>query len=240
MIEIFHTKNTQNSQLAYDRLYQSGGIRLRDSFYLWILSLLQLTKEGKFLDISCGEGRLIHFAYMKGFISIGTDFSLSALRKAKSETPMARWVVADAEKLPFPNNEFHYISNIGSIEHYSNPSVGVSEIARVLHPSGIALILLPNSFSLLGNIKHVAIKGEVFDDGQPIQRYNTLIGWKNFLERNGLKIKNIVKYEMERPRTLKDFTWFIKKPNKILHLFVSLLLPTTLANCFVFICIKSG
>lgn len=78
MIEIFHT---ENPQLAYDDLYSKKGIRLRDSFYLWILSILKPNSPGKFLDISCGEGQLVHLAHSNDLYCVGIDFSIAAIKR---------------------------------------------------------------------------------------------------------------------------------------------------------------
>jgi SAM-dependent methyltransferase len=235
MIEI---RKTDKTKIAYDMLYNEKGIRQRDSFYIWIVNLIKPNRGKRLLDISCGEGKLIQIAQNEGLFSIGIDFSESAIKKGSKEIPLAKWAVADAEHLPFPDNSFDYITNIGSLEHYENPYRGASEIARVLHPGGCAVILLPNTYSLFGNIMYALYTGDVFDDGQPLQRYNTLIGWKNILEENGLSVQKMFKYEIERPRTLKDLLWIIRHPQKIIRLFISLVLPTSLANCFVYICTK--
>jgi SAM-dependent methyltransferase len=238
MIEIRHDHMTDTSHTkdAYNSIYQLHGILLSDSFYLWLINLLKPDSNKILLDISCGQGRLVTLAQHRGLIAIGMDFSESAIRIGSANCPDASWTVCDGEKLPMPDASVDYITHIGSLEHYIDPAAGMAEIARVLKPSGVACILLPNSFGLFGNIKHVWKTGEVFDDGQPLQRYNTLSGWKNMLVKKGLVPFSIKKYEREWPLTWRDLRWYLIRPLKVARLFSSWFIPLNLSNCFVYLC----
>ena len=112
----------------------------------------------------------------------------------------------------------------------------MQEICRTLRSDGVACILLPNTFSLFGNVTYAAGHGDAFDDGQPIQRYNTRVGWTRMLEQSGLSVERVVKYEITIPRTRVDWGWYLRRPRKIAHLVASLVLPLNLANCHVFLC----
>ena len=238
MIEIRHESMTDTSHIqdAYNSIYQMQGILLSDSFYLWLISLLRPEPNKLLLDISCGQGRLVTLAQHRGLNAIGMDFSESAVRIGSRQCPYASWTVSDGEKLPLPEASVDYITHIGSLEHYIDPEAGMAEITRVLKPSGVACILLPNSFGLFGNIKHVWETGDVFDDGQPLQRYNTLSGWKDMLVNKGLVPFSILKYEREWPRTWEDFRWYLVRPFKIARLFSTWFIPLNLSNCLVYLC----
>jgi SAM-dependent methyltransferase len=240
MIEIRHQnmEKTEDTKLAYDSIYSQEGIQLKDSFYLWIISLLPLNSEKIFLDVSCGYGKLVYFASKKTNKVLGIDFSISAIKKAKSLYPELNWEIGDGEKLPFKSSSIDIVTNIGSIEHFQNPDKGIREIKRVLKKNGIACIFLPNGFSLLGNIKYVMFNGDVFDDGQPLQRYNTKLGWKKLLEKNGLKPIKVLPYERSWPRTTKDIIWYFTHPIKMAHMLLGYFIPSNLINCFVYLCVK--
>jgi SAM-dependent methyltransferase len=231
--------DTEDTRAAYNQLYQDTGILLRNSFYLWLLDLLNPEPGQLLLDVSCGQGRLVKFAQEKGLLAMGMDFAEEAVYKGLVDAPQSGWAVADGERLPLREACVDYVTHIGSLEHYQNPEAGMSEIARVLKSSGTACVLLPNSYGLFGNIKHVWQTGHVFDDGQPLQRYNTRGGWHDMLAANGLKAFRTYKYEREWPRTLADIGWYLTKPAKVARLFVSWLVPTNLANCLVYLCRRS-
>ncbi len=242
MIEIRHTGmiNSAATRAAYNQIYSSDGILLRDSFYLWLISLLKPRPGQLLLDISCGQGRLVKFVYQQGLRSIGIDFAEEAVRKGFADSPQSGWVVADGEQLPMRDACTDYVTHIGSLEHFQQPEAGMREIARVLKPSGLACVLLPNSFGLLGNIKHVWQTGDVFDDGQPLQRYHTRHGWHEMLVANGLSPFRTLKYERELPRTMSDLGWYLLRPSKIIRLFLGRVIPINLANFLVYLCHRSS
>lgn len=238
MIEIRH-KNilTPDDEIkAYDSLYGEVGIRHLDSLYLWILSLLNARSGQRLLDVSSGEGTLSYWALQRGMRAYGIDISIVALKRGIHDYHFTSVGVANAERLPFADNSFDFVTNIGSVEHYFEPATAIREMSRVLAADGVACILLPNTFSFFGNLFHVWRTGDVFDDGQPLQRYNTRMGWHNLLVQNGLKPFQTLKYEREWPRTYKDGLWYLRRPAKMLKLLISLLVPVNLANSVVYLC----
>lgn len=242
MIELFHIQmdSTSATMQAYDHLYHEKGILQRDSFYLWLIHLLDPQPGCILLDISTGQGRLVSLARKAGKRAIGMDFSHEAVLMAAQDTGVPCYSVADGECLPLAGASIDYITHIGSLEHYLHPEQGACEIGRVLKSGGKALVLLPNAFGLWGNVKHVGLHGEVFDDGQPIQRYATKEMWRSILERGGLHVERILAYsEIDFPRTLKDFFWLLARPQKIVRGFISKLIPVNLANHLVFICTRA-
>lgn len=238
MIEIRHNQmlTTKDTRSAYNEIYQQKGILLKDSFYLWILDLLQPKPERLLVDISCGQGRLVHLAQQKGLQAMGIDFSYQGVWVGKQGGKNAGWVVSDGEAISIRSACADYITHIGSLEHYQRPEAGIREIARLLKPSGIAAIYLPNGYSLLGNIKYVARTGFVFDDGQPLQRYNTQGGWKDLIETNGLVVTKVIRHEYTIPRTRKDILFHIRHPKKILRILISWMIPFNLSHAFVYLC----
>lgn len=238
MIEIRHPRMdaTRDTESAYDAIYSDKGIAQRDSFYLWLLELVAARPGQSLLDVSCGQGTLVDFAARAGLRASGLDFSMAALERAQRRAPANGFFAADAEQLPLPSATFDRIMNIGSLEHYQHPEAGLREMARVLKPDGMACVLLPNAYGLFGNIKHVLQTGDVFDDGQPLQRYHTRTGWHAMLEVNGLTPFETIKYEREWPRTRADLGWYLRRPAKIVRLLITPLIPLNFANCLVYLC----
>jgi len=239
MIEIRREemRNAATLRNAYDSIYHGQGINLGDSFYLWLIGLLKPNRGRLLVDISCGEGRLVALARQQGLRAIGTDFSMAALTKGKLNDPSSGFILADGECLPFPTACADYITHIGSLEHYLHPQLGAAEIARLLKVGGRACVLLPNAFGLLGNIPYVLRHGEVFDDGQPLQRYATHQTWCRLLQKAGLAVERVVGYnEMQRPRTCADARALLAHPRKWLRALMLPLIPLNLSNHLVFLC----
>jgi SAM-dependent methyltransferase len=239
LVEVRHREGEEasTSRLTYDVLHGQQRLRQRDSFYLWLVGLLSPELGRRLLDVSSGQGVLVHFAHQAGVWAVGLDCSAVAVATGWAERGAAA-AVGDAEALPYPDDWFDYVTNIGSLEHYSCPTAGVREMARVLKTDGLAYVLLPNTFSLVGNIQHVWRTGDVFDDGQPLQRYGTHRQWRRLLEESGLKVIQTWKYEREWPRTWADWRWHLSRPARLLHSLLVPLVPLNLANCFVFACRK--
>jgi SAM-dependent methyltransferase len=238
MIEIRHQQiqSVSDEMEAYDCIYSSKGIRHLDSFYLWILSLLDTHPGQTFLDVSSGEGSLVRFALDRELQAFGIDFSRVALAKGAADYSVTSSAVSDAQQLPFADDSFDFVTNIGSVEHYFDPEMAVREMSRVLKPEGTACIFVPNTFSLFGNIQYAWQFGDAFDDGQPLQRYNTRAGWHRLLVENGLRPFETVKWELQWPRTYRDAFWYLVRPPKVARLLLTALLPLNLANSFVYLC----
>lgn len=226
-----------DSAQDYDHLHAQGHLRQRDSFYKWLLGLLHARPGQALLDISCGQGALLSFAARAGLRATGLDLAPSALAAAARQAP-AGLCLGNAERLPFPAGSFDLVTNVGSVEHYFRPAVAVREAARVLRPEGLALILLPNTFGLLGNVLHVWRTGDVFDDGQPLQRYGTHGQWRRLLEMNGLTVQRTVKYEREWPRTWPDLAFYARRPHKLIRAALAAVIPTNLASFLIYLCRK--
>jgi SAM-dependent methyltransferase len=238
MIEIRHVL-TDGVRAAYDDIYRSEPIVQPDFLYLWLLERLRPEPGKRLLDVSCGVGILVKFAAEAGLQACGVDISQAAVREAKQRDPSARVAVGNGETLPYPDNHFDYVTNIGSLEHYEHLPEGIQETARVLRRDGKACILLPNSFGLLWNITYVWRTGDVCDDEQPIQRYATRQQWQRLLEANGLIVCELFPYHRALPRTRRDWLWYLRRPHKLLaSLLVIPLIPINLASMFVFICKK--
>ena len=242
MIEIRHTTITDssNSQSAYDDLYSDGGIDLSDSYYLWLLKKINPIPGKVLIDVSCGRGKLAVFARGMGLRVIGLDFSLSAIKVAQQTNPELDLFVSDGEQIALKAQCADYVTHIGNLEHYQNPELGVQEVARILKPDGTAVILLPNGFSIAGNVQYVRRTGQVFDDGQPIQRYNTRQGWQDLLEANGLTVFKTIRYEHFLPKTKRDWLSHLKRPSRLFRWAMAWAIPFNLSNCFVYFCRRSS
>lgn len=236
---MFEIRREEHTRDAYNKIYREEEFIHRDSFYLWLISLLKPVPGRLLVDISCGSGRLVTLAGKHQLRSIGVDFAMEGVLQGHNQSPERGWVVGDGEKVPFADQSVDYVTNIGSLEHYLDPIEGAKQIARILKPDGKACILLPNAFGMLGNIKYAWEHGEIYDDGQPLQRYATRQTWEKMLKEAGLRILTVVGYdEVDLPRTLPDLLWLIKRPQKIIRKGIASLCPLNLANHFVFICTR--
>jgi len=242
LLEIRHIEENTPDRVkrAYEAIYTGPGIHQLGSFYFWLLDVLSPCSGQRLLDVSCGEGTLVHLARAHGLEAYGLDLAEAAVRiarrKVELQTGGGDFIVAAGEHLPYADASFDYVTNIGSLEHFTDVAAGVREMARVLRPNGVAMVLVPNLFSLLHNVYEAWRKGRMVDDGQPLQRYATRRDWEHILYVNGLVVLRTVKYEREWPRSRSDLVWYLRHPKAFVRLMLSPFVPLNLASCFVFLC----
>jgi 2-polyprenyl-3-methyl-5-hydroxy-6-metoxy-1,4-benzoquinol methylase/uncharacterized protein YbaR (Trm112 family) len=106
------------------------------------------------LDIGCNWGRWTLSAARAGYTPIGIDPSFEAIvaarRIARQLGVDARYVVADARRLPFVDDAFDVVFSYGVLQHFSKADVRASlrEIGRVVKPSGYTWVQMPNALGL--------------------------------------------------------------------------------------------
>jgi SAM-dependent methyltransferase len=224
------------TRAAYDDIYEGEGIRQLDSFYRWLLRLLEPIPGRRLLDVACGEGVLPRMArQLYTLEAYGLDISLAALQIAQQETGRA-FSVGSGESLPFATNSFDYVTCIGSLEHFLDMRAGAAEMCRVLRPDGMACILLPNTYGLLNNVYKAFKTGMSTIDEQPLQRYAARREWELLLEASGLEVVRTVKYEREFPESLADGLWYTQHWRELVKLALTPFIPLNLATCLVYLC----
>lgn len=235
MLELRYAEEQEGVQEKYEHIYDTNVIEHTDGFYQWILHLVKPEPGKRLLDVACGRGTIPALAAKEGVVAHGFDLSYNAVRAGDLVT--SNLIVANGEHLPYPNNSFEYVTNIGSLEHYVSPDTGVREMARILTADGLACVLVPNSFSV-SNMVHAWHNGRTADDGQPIQRYAARYEWQDLLEANGLEVVKTTKYDLVWPRSQRDVKRYLRHPKRIGWLFLGLVIPLNLANSFVYMCRK--
>jgi 23S rRNA (guanine745-N1)-methyltransferase len=112
------------------------GEPLRDELCRRVASW-DLPKEAVVLDAGCGEGYYLEALCSRfGFEGWGVDISTPAIEAAARTYPVARWVVANADRpMPFADGAFHLIT---SITARKNPE----EFHRLLAPGGHLLVVV--------------------------------------------------------------------------------------------------
>lgn len=103
------------------------------------------------LDIGCNWGRWTIAAARAGYRPIGIDPSFEAIVAARRIAAQlgcdARYLVADARRLPFADETFDVVFSYGVLQHFSkaDATLAVHEIARALKPGGASLVQMPNA-----------------------------------------------------------------------------------------------
>jgi SAM-dependent methyltransferase len=209
---------------SYDKLFAKSPIKESDYYYNLTFKILSPEKGKKLLDVACGGGYFLKKAEEAGVQCYGLDISEEALKIAKKITSYSKLVCADGESIPFKDEFFDYVTNLGSLEHFLNPEKGLKEMKRVLKENGKALILLPNSYFLM-IILNVMRTGSIgVRTEQEIERLATRKEWEGLIVNSGFKIEKIFKYNYKSSEASVKY--------KIVRPFI----PFNLSYAFIFVC----
>jgi SAM-dependent methyltransferase len=163
---------------------------------------------------------------------------LSALLPRMSQGGIA--LTGNGEALPFADNSFDFVTNLGSLEHFVDPGLGLREMKRVLRSGGLIGLLVPNSYYLLDIVWHVWRRGYPVSHSQTIERFATAGQWSDLLKENGLQICETHKYNLCFPKTIYDLRWYLRSPLKLAFPLAAPMTPFNLSYSFFFICSKSA
>lgn len=101
--------------------------------------LLELDRFDSLLEVGCGQGHLTKRLEERGLEITGID----ANPEAGSVAVTDRVMHMNAEELAFADASFDAVVSIHAIEHIPSIRRALSEIVRVLRPSGEALFIYP-------------------------------------------------------------------------------------------------
>ncbi|MGH8546771.1 MAG: class I SAM-dependent methyltransferase, partial [Gammaproteobacteria bacterium] len=102
-------------------------------------------KGQRLLDVACGTGDWLMAAAALDAIPAGIDISQKALEVCRRALPHADIHCGPAEKLPFGDHKFDFITCLGALEHFLDPHAALREMVRVGKPNAVFLLLVPNS-----------------------------------------------------------------------------------------------
>jgi ubiquinone/menaquinone biosynthesis C-methylase UbiE len=101
-----------------------------------ILDALGLGPGDQLLELGCGGGLLLRDALATGARVTGIDHSLEMVELARGRAPTAEVVVAEAERLPFPDHTFSAVAMSIVLMFLNDPVAVLRECRRVLLRGG--------------------------------------------------------------------------------------------------------
>jgi SAM-dependent methyltransferase len=124
------------------------------------------------VDVGCGEGRLGRVLTKSGHAVVGFDASVTSVRAAATHPEGHPAAVADAVRLPLPDNVADLAIAFMSLHDFDDVRAAVAEVARVLSPDGRFCVAL----------LHPALTARMVDGYAVEQRYSFTV------ERAGLQM----------------------------------------------------
>jgi len=132
--------DTWASGAAYDAFMGRLSRPVAREFIAW----LDVTPGSRWLDVGCGTGALSQTVLDTASPEevCGVDLSTSFVEYARENVggPRARFEVADAQSLPFPDTSFGAVVSGLVLNFIPQPEKAVAEMARVAKPGGTVAV----------------------------------------------------------------------------------------------------
>ena len=166
-----------------------------------LINLAAVSPGEKLLDVASGTGIVARAALAAGASVTAVDINQGMNAVARRLAPKARFEIAAAEALPFPNNDFDVAICQFGLMFFSDRSKALTEMARVTRSGGRVAVavfdawesspgycdLIPLIDEVIGSEAAEALKAPFcLGDAQILQE---------LLEAGGLRDARIIKYE---------------------------------------------
>ncbi len=94
----------------------------------------------RILDVAAGTGTSSAALARHGATVVAVDFSPGMVEVGRTKHPKTEFVEANAERLPFGDNEFDAVTISFGLRNVEHPKVALAEMYRVLKPGGRLVI----------------------------------------------------------------------------------------------------
>ena len=174
----------------YEDRYKNGfldSIPIKEATFIYrLLKDNNIRYGSSILDLACGCGR--YSIIFDNYEYYGVDFSKEGISKAKKVHPNKKFINCCADNIPFKSELFDFILCIGSLEHFPSMGNALNEVYRLLKPSGIIYIELPNLFFLGYYLRYFFLKKTPWS-GQLFERLGGIDSYSNLFKKHKFVIK---------------------------------------------------
>lgn len=185
------------------------------------------------LDVATGAGHVAGSLADAGVSRVvASDLSPAMVQTATTEYCGLEGVAVDAERLPFPADQFDAVSCRFAAHHFPDPEAFLAEVERVLEPGGVFAfedLCVPADPDLAAYVNRI----ERLRDSSHVETYSRA-QWLDWLEATGLTVDTV--YETSRELEVDAWLDRMAVPERDRQRIRSLLsdAPADLAEAFEF------
>lgn len=194
-----------------------------------ILNIIKSYEPSTYLDIGCGDGRLLSIIDNDIKNKFGFDFSESMLKIAKQNNPNAIFLEVDLNNidddiLKSYKSKLEFISMLGVVHYLDSPSITIKKIFDITSQNGVFILSFRNRiYNLKQNSKYNNSPNTIYSRNRLIEEN---IFWseyirKNPLSENYIKIDNIdfneMRHEIVNGKLFEGKTDNFWNPNDLPH-----------------------
>jgi 2-polyprenyl-3-methyl-5-hydroxy-6-metoxy-1,4-benzoquinol methylase len=159
---------------------------------MWRNRLKRLEKHSKcgmLLDVGCGDGSFLRLAKQNGWVVNGTECSEHAAKFA-GERLGIHVFHGELAAAGYPEGSYDVVTMWHVLEHVTNPMVYLREIHRILKPSGLLVLAVPNVDDLVMQAAYRLWKGRKMKLFSPLDREVHLYHFspktlRNYIDKTG-------------------------------------------------------
>ena len=203
-------------------------LRPEEAYEIFI-SVLKPEKGDKLLDVACGPGLLLKKAVEKGVSAYGIDISTVAIELSRRFVPDAKTLTGNSENLPFADQEFDFITCIGSLERFIDFRKSLDEMKRVAKPNARFCFMVRNSNTFTWKIYRQFLRQK---NTEAHMEAKGLAAWKNLFEENGFEIISVYADQWPDFKLKRKLLFWGKIDYGRIH---QTILPLKFSNEFIFI-----
>lgn len=139
--ELVQLEDNMKSNLYFRKFLEVAPLSLAiwRAIEAYQLSKYSIKYKRPILDIGCGFGEFAGVFYNR-MVEVGIDINSEDLLQARQIKKFKNLILADARKLPFPDNSFNTIISNSVLEHIPQVYKVFKESYRVLKPGGYLII----------------------------------------------------------------------------------------------------
>jgi len=110
-------------------------------------AIIPFTGEGRLLDVGCGTGKALEAFRKIGWDITGVEINPQAASIARRRLG-CQILLGGFEEVPLDNERFDVVRFCHSLEHLPSPRGALEKAHRILRPTGLVWIEVPNAASL--------------------------------------------------------------------------------------------